>query len=254
MKTCKTCGNDMPYSVLVGGTRIRLNSRSYCLDCSPLKGPRPITVNQSNNTRICAICKHSFPNTSEYFQQFANGFMNCYCYPCASKYATNRGKRVHQEIKNECVRLHGGRCMHCGYDKNIAALCFHHLDPSIKDESIVRYGSLKRAIGETSKCILLCFNCHREEHAKVIFKETKSSRGKRKAKIKCVEYKGGKCIRCGYANCLQALEFHHPDPLIKEIQISYKVVGGPSFEKYKYELDKCEILCANCHVEEHNSL
>lgn len=34
-------------------------------------------------------------------------------------------------------------------------------------------------------------------------------------KLKCLEYKGGKCINCGYSNCIAALEFHHTDPTKK---------------------------------------
>ena len=69
-------------------------------------------------------------------------------------------------------------------------------------------------------------------------------------KIKGVEYLGGKCNRCGYNNCIAALDFHHKDSDEKE----FNITGGnlKSFEKIKSELDKCELLCANCHREHHN--
>ena len=65
-------------------------------------------------------------------------------------------------------------------------------------------------------------------------------------KVKAVEYKGGKCQLCGYSKCIAALEFHHRDPNQKEFSLS-KVIR--SFEKMKKELDKCDLLCSNCHRE-----
>tara|TARA_R110002074_G_scaffold400448_1_gene595930 strand:+ start:222 stop:494 length:273 start_codon:yes stop_codon:yes gene_type:complete len=72
----------------------------------------------------------------------------------------------------------------------------------------------------------------------------------RKFKQKCVEYKGGKCERCGYDKYLGVLEFHHKDPNEKDFNIS-KVRLTTFNEDIKKELDKCSCLCANCHREEH---
>jgi hypothetical protein len=65
-----------------------------------------------------------------------------------------------------------------------------------------------------------------------------------------VAYKGGKCEQCGYDRCLDALEFHHKDPAQKDFSISAKGYTR-SWNKVVYELDKCVILCANCHRELH---
>ena len=70
-------------------------------------------------------------------------------------------------------------------------------------------------------------------------------------KIMAVEYKGGKCEFCGYSKCIGALEFHHVDASQKEFGISSSG-WTRSFEKMKVELDKCLILCANCHREIHS--
>jgi len=72
---------------------------------------------------------------------------------------------------------------------------------------------------------------------------------RRKIKEKLVEYKGGKCEKCGYDECIGALEFHHLDTDKKEFQISNPNVK--SFEKLKKEVDKCILLCSNCHRELH---
>jgi hypothetical protein len=71
-----------------------------------------------------------------------------------------------------------------------------------------------------------------------------------KLKTKCVEYKGGKCEKCGYSRCISALEFHHKDPSQKEFGISSKGIIR-DWESTRKELDKCDILCANCHRESH---
>lgn len=71
---------------------------------------------------------------------------------------------------------------------------------------------------------------------------------RREIKEKAVEYKGGKCERCGYNKCIGALQFHHRDPKHKEFSMS-KV--SKKFENIISELDKCELLCANCHAQEH---
>jgi hypothetical protein len=76
-------------------------------------------------------------------------------------------------------------------------------------------------------------------------------------KIKCIEYKGGKCQRCGYAKCIRALEFHHPIRQDKDRRLRTKKDGFNlclSWARLVKELDKCELLCANCHREVEDTL
>lgn len=67
-----------------------------------------------------------------------------------------------------------------------------------------------------------------------------------------IEYKGGKCEICGYRKCNAALEFHHINMQEKEFTISK--VRTLSLDVIKPELDKCMLLCANCHREQHQIL
>jgi hypothetical protein len=60
-----------------------------------------------------------------------------------------------------------------------------------------------------------------------------------------------KCERCGYDKCIIALEFHNTDPKEKDFQISGKSL---SFENLKNEVDKCMLVCSNCHSEIHDNL
>lgn len=73
---------------------------------------------------------------------------------------------------------------------------------------------------------------------------------KRRRKIKAlsIEYKGGKCQSCGYNRCAAALELHHIDAKQKSFGIGHRGYTR-SWEKVKAELDKCILLCANCHRE-----
>lgn len=75
---------------------------------------------------------------------------------------------------------------------------------------------------------------------------------KRRDKVKqmALEYKGGKCQICSYNKCAAALTFHHLDPSQKDFGISDKGYTR-AWEKVKAELDKCILLCQNCHAEVH---
>ena len=70
-------------------------------------------------------------------------------------------------------------------------------------------------------------------------------------KKELVDYKGGKCIHCGYNRCINNLLFHHRDPSEKEFQISGSTY---SIERLKKEVDKCDLVCCNCHGEVHAGL
>ena len=66
----------------------------------------------------------------------------------------------------------------------------------------------------------------------------------------CIAYKGGKCIRCGYDKSIRSLHFHHRDPSIKESNIAS--LFRRALELPIVELDKCDLVCANCHGEIHD--
>ena len=68
-------------------------------------------------------------------------------------------------------------------------------------------------------------------------------------KNQAVVYLGGKCSKCGYNAHLAALEFHHTDNN-KEFSIGAKL--NKKWESIVKELDKCILLCSNCHRIEHS--
>lgn len=109
-------------------------------------------------TQTCVICGKSY----EYNHKSTKGHTKTKCNSCLVN--IRRFK-----FKQKCLAYKGGKCEDCGYDKCSRALTFHHLDPKEKDFSISgnharRWDSV---VAELDKCILLCANCHAEEHEKV---------------------------------------------------------------------------------------
>lgn len=80
-------------------------------------------------------------------------------------YAGQRLRGVRRKL--ELVEKLGGKCSRCGYNKNLAALSFHHLaDKNHKlDARSLSNRSMERILEEFEKCQLLCLNCHAELHS-----------------------------------------------------------------------------------------
>lgn len=73
---------------------------------------------------------------------------------------------------------------------------------------------------------------------------------RKRLRAKAVEYKGGKCQICSYNTCIEALDFHHINPKTKSFGISASGITR-AWHKVKSEIDKCVMICANCHREVH---
>lgn len=85
------------------------------------------------------------------------------CRQCRADAVVRRRRKVKQILVAEA----GGRCRLCGYDRCVAALEFHHLDPRAKEFGLSQRGarSIERLRAEVRKCVLLCSNCHAEVEA-----------------------------------------------------------------------------------------
>ena len=146
IKNCEVCGEPM---------ECIKSSKKYCSKKCENKA-RQLRIKQPKEEKICPICgKHFEPLTPAANQR------KC-CYECHPNGTTlTRGKML------ELVRkLHGGKCVRCGYDAYTGALEFHHIDPNQKDFTISNdRAKLEESIEESKKCVLLCANCHREIHA-----------------------------------------------------------------------------------------
>ena len=96
---------------------------------------------------------------------------------CKSKYYQSQGYNTNYSrkkdyhgtlIKHYLIALRGGKCEKCGYDKNMAALEFHHINPEEKEFTLdarsLERNSDESILKEFNKCVLLCANCHSETH------------------------------------------------------------------------------------------
>jgi hypothetical protein len=88
-------------------------------------------------------------------------------------------------------------------------------------------------------------------------------------KLAMIEFKGGRCERCGFSSCIAALVFHHRNPATKKFAIAVAIWGsdprpsnnparvnlrdlwtkdGKMTPLLRRELRKCDLLCARCHA------
>lgn len=123
--------------------------------------------------------------------------MNNNCYDKQKERALKR--------KLELIELKGGKCQICGYDKNIAALDFHHTNPEEKsfqlDSRHLSNTNIEILKEEAEKCILVCANCHREIHNEHFNKENISvllnEYHTKNIKVLNHKNKTQKCLFCG---------------------------------------------------------
>lgn len=188
MKPCRDCGKSINPDLISKSNTCR------CVDCYRTyerERRRDYRERRSKVQRQCPSCK---------IQHTSPGYCRSYCSSCFTEIETKRKKtwreenletdnarlkryrnspkgrktlkewktRNHTSKKYALIEEFGGKCSSCGYDRNAAALTFHHTDPSEKEDEIARMiqgnKSLDTIRKEAKKCILLCTNCHREEH------------------------------------------------------------------------------------------
>ena len=216
-------------------------------------------------TKNCSACQTVFTTESKVRRRCDS--CKIVRAPRPSEQTQASWKRKHAKAikkRHALITALGHGCEDCGYTKCFDALEFHHLDPKLKEFTLGSRGFIKSAamvLEEANKCKLLCCNCHRAAHFLEDSKTQKYSSSNVKAvttwrrnlKLKAIAYKGGKCEGCKKVHEPHAFDFHHVDPNAKEFSI-----GGDgstrSWERVKQELDKCLLLCANCHREEHARL
>ena len=115
--------------------------------------------------KICEICSEKFDSNSK---------SRIYCYECSGD-STRLDKRKHQKtilrrsMKIQAIKLLGGKCSICGYDRCVDALEFHHENPQEKEFKLgsgntMSWTEYKK---EALKCVLLCSNCHKEIHSEI---------------------------------------------------------------------------------------
>jgi hypothetical protein len=162
MKKCDNCGKLFPVEIKIDGKVHNLNSRRYCLECSPFgaHNTRPMRAQADKGAKICTACKQE-KSLEEFYKKGASPHSECKtCFNA-------RSKERQQSIKRRAVEYKGGKCQRCGYQGHIASYDFHHKNPKEKSFtiSVFKNWSFWRIKSELDKCILLCANCHRELEA-----------------------------------------------------------------------------------------
>jgi hypothetical protein len=86
--------------------------------------------------------------------------------------------------------------------------------------------------------------------------ERLKERGLRR-KLLLIDYKGGRCqadscpVAGGYQRNISALTFHHRDESKKNFSLDARNLGGRQWATIVDEVEKCDLLCAICHMECH---
>ncbi len=88
----------------------------------------------------------------------------------------------------------------------------------------------------------MCGSCHNAYNIK-------QGQGKR---LRAVQELGGHCQACGFSLYMCSLDFHHKNPAAKDP--NFRSMRGWSWKRILVELEKCTLLCKNCHAAIHNGL
>jgi DNA-binding transcriptional MerR regulator len=141
-------------------------------------------------------------------------------------------------------------------EKVIEAIKKHwNIGPAAKELGI-GYSTLRKYIKEYG----IDHNSRRSQNGSKFDKNAYISKKitelRRRRKIEALEYKGGmKCNRCGFSETIpDVYAFHHRDPNEKDPSWGKMKTNNWKWEKLKEEIDKCDVLCHNCHAIVHYEL
>ena len=111
----------------------------------------------------------------------------------------------------------------------------------IKVYSIDKCECCQKDIKYKNGAIKLCVNCKRKTRRLAY-------------RISAANYKNNECEICGLKrntiDDLEIFDFHHKDKLNKSFELGDNI-ESKKWETVKQELDKCMMLCANCHRNQH---
>jgi hypothetical protein len=97
---------------------------------------------------------------------------------------------------------------------------------------------------QTKYCSPACKNSTNQSYT------LQQARGWKRKKL-AIEKLGGCCSICGYKKNLAALSFHHKKPNSKHFQLDIRSLSNRKIEAINTEIDKCILVCNNCHAELH---
>jgi transposase len=145
--------------------QVGINTVRYWIDRHDL--PRPIAVRRANLDRVLQAGERTVVRTCAKHGETSFVVENSGRLRCR-RCRMERVAEWRRQAKRRLVAEAGGRCELCGYDRCMAALEFHHLDPKAKSFGLSMKGvarSFEDLKKEATKCALLCSNCHAEVEA-----------------------------------------------------------------------------------------
>lgn len=171
----------------------------------------------------------------------------------------NRGKNTERSLSRRAHirdwlndRKTERGCARCD-EEDAACLDFHHREDEDKAGNIcdlvTRGWGRERLRDELRKCVVLCANCHREEHADMDSPRAGARAHQRRIVVDHKDEQG--CARCQEDVPPAALDCHHRDDTEKNTSVGRLISDGCSMDDLREELAKCVVLCANCHRKEH---
>jgi hypothetical protein len=218
MKTCFRCQQEKEETDfdLRSDNLKRSNECKACRRARLLKKKVGDILKKPSSVKTCELCGCSFLKRPVIGGKRQNNTNRKHCYECVP----HGFKHEHREALRKEESLSGLRtCESCGEKKTL-------------DEKNFDLNQQRKT----------CRACASKRTINV----------QKKRKQECIKYKGGKCQLCGYSKSPRALHFHHLAPGEKDFNLaSYRC---RSWERTKKELDKCALLCANCHAEVHDGL
>jgi transposase-like protein len=136
---------------------VRYWLNKYGIEVYGIKGNREkaLAARARGETVVQLRCRHH--GETDFYVEPRNAMYKC------KRCRKERVARRRQEVKDELIRMAGGKCYLCGYDRCLGALQFHHVDRKTKSFGLSYKGhtkSFEAMLEEARKCVPLCANCH----------------------------------------------------------------------------------------------
>jgi hypothetical protein len=231
-KQCKNCR--VKYSKSKANTTAKLEkilltksvNKKLCRRCNTIKD---ITAFKKYKKRISLKCIQCLEKQEKIFQ--------------INDSRSNYTKKLREYYISKKKEL--GPCIDCGI-KDFRVLTFDHVI-GIKKGNVCKSGSINSMNIEIEKCVIRCTICHAKKDIK--YKTTNRIILRNREYVNNVKSEIGGCEKCGWFedSMYQCLEFDHINREDKLMNISEMCLRRFSLGKIQKEIEKCQLLCGNCH-------
>lgn len=264
-KRCVKCQKWFDAFQTVNNKKINLRHRKECLECYPFNHNKGGFKSQERKEKnLCRVCGSFFIATEKIDGIWRSRRRTNICWACkpVQKVSLRQfkcelcGKEFSGEfVQNNKLKksYNRKRCYICSppreYKKRFQ---YHELNKIIDGKNYRKCAKCEKFLELNIENFLpnaLVSSKNSNRCRKCIYK-TAYARN-RKTKLRAIEFMGGKCQICEYNKYPGALEFHHRDPSKKLFGFGQKKTFNDGLI---IELQKCILVCANCHREIHGGL